>query len=206
MPVLSILCSLASWVEGSSSVSVSASVPVASFRSCVDRCARFPRASTRVCVSCLRFSLLVSHLWPVVFRALVVNRVMLVCSVALFLRQCASGLAPVRARLFRFPRCHCFVTLSQCLAVCLSCRVLHCCLFVLSAVVAVPVSSLAGVGLVSCRDRGVAFLSASRFRFDCGLRRGNCWSVRGVVSTALVSLSLDVVMWSCLLCHGRVRP
>ena len=90
-------------------------------------------------VSFLRF--LVLLLRPVVLCALVINRVMLVCSGVFRWRPCAPGSAPARALLFSVLHCHCFMTLSQCLAVSLSC--LACCCFVLSDMVVVSVASLA---------------------------------------------------------------
>ena len=106
-------------------------------------------------VSFLRF--LVSLLRPVVLCALVINRVMLVCSGVFRWRQCAPGSAPARAPLFSVPCCHCFVTTSQCLAVSLSC--LACCRFVLSDMVVISVASLAVVMLVGCSGGAVAMCS-----------------------------------------------
>ena len=192
MPVLSISCRLLSWVMGISSVSVSVSVSVtvASSRSYVDRCVRFPRAT----VSCLRF--LVSRLWPAASRVLVINRVMLVCSGTFGLWLHASGSAPVRARLFSVPRCHCFVTVSQRLAVCLSCRVSHCCRFVLSATVLVSTSSLAAARLICCVVRAVTSLSVCRFWFDCGPLLGRSLSFLGGFSSARASLyRVAATMW-----------
>ena len=162
MPVLSIFRRLVSWVTGISSESVSSSVSVASSRSCVVRWAPF----SQFAAFCLRF--LVSRFWAVVYSVLVINRVMLVCSLSPCLCQPAPGLAPVHARLLSLPRCHCFVTVSQCLVVRLSCRVLHCCRFVLSAEFGFPIPSLAGVELVSCIGREMASTSVCSFLFGFG--------------------------------------
>ena len=166
MPALSIFCRLISWVVGSSSVSVSVSASVVFSRSCLDHWTCFLLAS----VPCLCF--LVPWLWPAVFSVLVIHRVMLVCSGMLCFCQHAPGLAPVRPRFFNYARCHYFVTLSQCLTVCLSCRVTHCCRLALSSVVVVSVSSLADVVLVSCAVRVIAPLSMCRPGFVCGPHLG----------------------------------
>ena len=148
MPVLSIFCRLASWVVGSSSVSVSVSVSAVSSCTCVDRWACFARDSA----PCFR---LPPRLWPTVCRDVVIKRVILGCDVTLCLYLFAPGVSSVRARFFSCPRCHCLVIVSQCLAVCLSCRICHCCCLFLSSVFGVSVSSLAVAGLVSCVGRAI---------------------------------------------------
>ena len=126
--------------------------------------------ASRTSVSFLCF--LVFLLRPVVLCALVINRVMLVCSGMLRWWPCAPGSAPVRALLFSVPRCHCFVTVSQCLAVSRSCHASHCCCFVLSDMVVVSVASLAVVMLVGCVGGAVVSLSVCRLWFACVFRLG----------------------------------
>ena len=159
-----------------------------SSRTGVDRSGCVSRAS----VSFLRF--LVSLLRPVVLCALIINRVMLVCSGVFRWRPCAPGSAPVSALLFSVPLCHCFVAVSQCLAVSLSCLASHCCRFVLSDMVVVSVASLAVVML----DGGGAVVSllVCRLWFACVFRLGRLWSIWGFVDSAWASLSCVVTLWS----------
>ena len=134
MQVLSIFCLLAFWVLGGSSVSLSMSVSVAASSSSVlvDRWACCSRDSV---------SRFFPRVWLIACLVVVINRVILGCDGTLCLCPFAPAVASVRARFLSCQCCHCLVTASQCLSVCLSCRTFHCCRLLLSDAVGVSVSS-----------------------------------------------------------------